>query len=224
MTTTIPRESSVNDELVPGKSRKDDLSQDAKCRIDGVEIYSKSFGERVNKTQENRPEHLETTEHIQRVFVLAYSPPLGLTQLKTNRCKGKRTKKRLMEDILQMRLSKRVISKGQIRRKFGRHRNEMEANRGPLGQPSSSESIQDSQIINSNKIIMAKANSPECSELNPSPKEICEFLLQLGIVDERNEEDTIRCIEEIKKRDVAMYTTKLQKRGVNNEEVGNGCS
>ncbi|GAB4855926.1 hypothetical protein Ancab_024566 [Ancistrocladus abbreviatus] len=116
VTTTIPRESSVNDEMVLGKSRKDDLSRDAKCRINDIEIYSKSSGERVNKTQgwgassegdsilflsgperlkyvdslskaqvrvlnrakffagpENRPQHLETIEDIQRASALAYN-------------------------------------------------------------------------------------------------------------------------------------------------------
>ncbi|GAB4848952.1 hypothetical protein Ancab_003766, partial [Ancistrocladus abbreviatus] len=56
---------------------------------------------------------------------------------KTDRGKGKRTKKSLMEDILQLPLSKRAIGKGQIRQSIGRQRIEMEATADLHGQPSS---------------------------------------------------------------------------------------
>ncbi|GAB4849892.1 hypothetical protein Ancab_004692 [Ancistrocladus abbreviatus] len=51
LANATPTESRPNDGMVLGKSRKDDPSRDAKCRIDGTERFSKSFDERVSKSQ-----------------------------------------------------------------------------------------------------------------------------------------------------------------------------
>ncbi|GAB4852964.1 hypothetical protein Ancab_017156 [Ancistrocladus abbreviatus] len=51
LVNATPRESRANDGMVLGKSRKDDPSQDTKCKIDGRERFSKSFDERVSKSQ-----------------------------------------------------------------------------------------------------------------------------------------------------------------------------
>ncbi|GAB4837333.1 hypothetical protein Ancab_002221, partial [Ancistrocladus abbreviatus] len=76
-----------------------------------------------------------------------------------------------MEDILQLRLSRRVISKGQARRRSGRLRSEKEAIADAQGQPSSGESIRDSQIINRNKLIIANNDSPASSDGKSSPQD-----------------------------------------------------
>ncbi|GAB4834919.1 hypothetical protein Ancab_033186 [Ancistrocladus abbreviatus] len=51
LANATPTESKANDGTVPGKSRKDDPSRDAKCKIDGSERFSKSFDERMSKSQ-----------------------------------------------------------------------------------------------------------------------------------------------------------------------------
>ncbi|GAB4849778.1 hypothetical protein Ancab_004574 [Ancistrocladus abbreviatus] len=74
--------------------------------------------------------------------------PLSSAQIQNDRGKSKRTKKSLMDDILQLHLSKRVIGKGHLRQRIGRQRIVMEDTIALCGQISFDESIRDSQIIN----------------------------------------------------------------------------
>ncbi|GAB4841433.1 hypothetical protein Ancab_022154 [Ancistrocladus abbreviatus] len=48
--------------------------------------------------------------------------------------------------------------------------------------------------------------------------------LELGIMEERNEEEMIRCIEEMEERDAVLYQGNVQKAGNGIDEVGNGHS
>ncbi|GAB4829579.1 hypothetical protein Ancab_019247 [Ancistrocladus abbreviatus] len=67
-----------------------------------------------------RPDLLQNTIEIQREETSVSSLSPGSPQLQTDRGKSKRTKKSLMDDILQMHLSKRVIGKGHLRQRIGR--------------------------------------------------------------------------------------------------------
>ncbi|GAB4836880.1 hypothetical protein Ancab_001791, partial [Ancistrocladus abbreviatus] len=88
---------------------------------------------------------------------------------------------------------------------------ERDANGVVARQPSSGESIKDSQIKNRNKIIIATSDAPDHNRPNLSPKDIQDFLSQLVVMEERDEEETIPCNEEIEERDAAMYDGNGQK-------------
>ncbi|GAB4848720.1 hypothetical protein Ancab_003447 [Ancistrocladus abbreviatus] len=111
-----------------------------------------------------RPELLKSSEEIHREEVSVFSLSPGPPQLQNDRGKSKKTKKSLMDDILQLHLSKMVIGKGHIKWRIGRQRTVMEETTDLRGQISSGELIRDSHIINQNKLIIAKTNSPVCSE------------------------------------------------------------
>ncbi|GAB4854371.1 hypothetical protein Ancab_022957 [Ancistrocladus abbreviatus] len=76
---------------------------------------------------ENRLELLETIDEIWMVAVWSKSPAIGLTLPNIARSKGKSSKKRQLDNILQLRLSKRVIGKGNKSKNLGRYRNKKEA-------------------------------------------------------------------------------------------------
>ncbi|GAB4825531.1 hypothetical protein Ancab_008405 [Ancistrocladus abbreviatus] len=80
-------------------------------------------------------------------------PRAPYLQMDNGRRKSK--KKSLSDDILQLRLSKRVIGKGTVHRRVGRIQLGMEDTTDSGGQISSGESIRDSQFINRNKVAFA---------------------------------------------------------------------
>ncbi|GAB4825965.1 hypothetical protein Ancab_008833 [Ancistrocladus abbreviatus] len=115
-----------------------------------------------------------------------------------------------------------VIGKGNKNKKAKGARIEREATGVVVGQPSSRDFIKDSQIKNRNKIIIATSDAPDHSKPNLSPRAIWDFLLQLGVMEDMDEEEMIRCIEEMEAVDAAMYDGNRQKDNNDIEEVGNG--
>ncbi|GAB4850728.1 hypothetical protein Ancab_030028 [Ancistrocladus abbreviatus] len=98
-----------------------------------------------------RPETVISSLAVQRDEAEEVRSIPGAPYLQLDRGRRKCKKKSLSNDILQLRLSKRVIGKGTVRRRVGRIRSGMEYTTDTGGQISSGESIRDSQFINCNK-------------------------------------------------------------------------
>ncbi|GAB4852834.1 hypothetical protein Ancab_017030, partial [Ancistrocladus abbreviatus] len=62
-----------------------------------------------------------------------------------------------------------------------------------------------SQIINRNKVILASAQEHEHGRPTVSPKEIWDFLSHLGVVDDKDEAETIKRIQALEARDLATF-------------------
>ncbi|GAB4856775.1 hypothetical protein Ancab_014693 [Ancistrocladus abbreviatus] len=161
-----------------------------------------------------RPETMISSSTVQRDEAEEVKSIPGAPHLQLDRGRRKCKKKSLSDDILQLRLSKRVIGKGTVHRRVGRIRSGMEDTTDPGGQISSGESICDSQFINCNKVILAQSPSPPCSESTLLHRQICDFLMNLGIVNESNEQDMLRQIVEMEEWDAAKFAAEVQKRGM----------
>ncbi|GAB4849338.1 hypothetical protein Ancab_004140, partial [Ancistrocladus abbreviatus] len=167
-------------------------------------------------------ECLEASKGTQKCLEGTEATLKGHNKAITVRNKGSSHRKRYVKDILQLHLSKRAIEKGSKSKKFRGSRIERDDNGITARQPSSGESIKDSQIKNRNTIILATLNVLDHNKPNLSPKAIWDFISQLGAMEEMDEEETIHCIEEMEERDAALYNGNRQKAGNGIDEVGKG--
>ncbi|GAB4854298.1 hypothetical protein Ancab_022884 [Ancistrocladus abbreviatus] len=169
----------------------------------------------------NRLVGMENPDDLRWVVDGSKSPSRGMSQPKIASRQGRCVKKKQMNDILQLRLSKRVIGKGKKSKKIEKSRIEKEVIGEVTGQLSFGDSLQDSNIINYNQIILAENENPDCRKVAPSLREICAFLTQLGIMEERYEKEIIQCIAEMEKHDATLFSGELQPKRVDNDEVSN---
>ncbi|GAB4836067.1 hypothetical protein Ancab_000984 [Ancistrocladus abbreviatus] len=94
-------------------------------------------------------------------------------------------------------------------------------NKPDLGQSLSGVSITDSQIMNRNKLLCAAEDRTDDSCVQPSPKQIWDFLTRIAIEQENGEEEMVRRIKEMEQRDAAMFAEMMQKEGENENQVSN---
>ncbi|GAB4843811.1 hypothetical protein Ancab_013775, partial [Ancistrocladus abbreviatus] len=139
----------------------------------------------------NRHEETERPNDFRRPQNGSSSPSIGISQHKIASRMGRNAKKKQMEEILQLRLSKSVIGKGKKSRKIEKSKTDREVT-SEVNKPLSFEdSLHDSNIMNRNQIILAGNENLDYRKIGLSPKEIFAFLSQLGVVEERNVEETV---------------------------------
>ncbi|GAB4853976.1 hypothetical protein Ancab_039244, partial [Ancistrocladus abbreviatus] len=156
----------------------------------------------------NKCEEMERPNDFHKLVTGSLSPSAGISQHKVASKLGKNAKKKQMEEILQLRLSKRVIGKGKKSRKNEKSKIDREDTGEINGPLSFGDSLHDSNIMNRNQIILTGNENPEHGKFGLSPIEICVFLSQLGMVEERNVEETVQQIAKIEKQDAMLFSNE----------------
>ncbi|GAB4850274.1 hypothetical protein Ancab_029572 [Ancistrocladus abbreviatus] len=170
----------------------------------------------INKSDKGKkaikePSKVPGAEHI--------SP---LSQSKVAKTHGRHTKKKAMEHILQLHLSKRGIKPYKRKTKFGRADHGNEGKAQEMGRAHLGELVRDSQIQNRNNLLREHVNRSVPSIPTSSLPHIWKFLSQLGIIENLSEEEMIQKIEELESRNAKFFADFLQKNDGRCERKGDG--
>ncbi|GAB4830670.1 hypothetical protein Ancab_039271 [Ancistrocladus abbreviatus] len=122
-------------------------------------------------------------------------------------------KKKNLEDILNLRLSKKTIAYAMKNGGHITHKGK-KSGRSSDGKmiSYSEESINDSQIINRNRILRANDNPADIMGPNLSSRQIWDFLTKIGIDGTMDQESVILRIDKMEKKDATLFTEELQKK------------
>ncbi|GAB4838690.1 hypothetical protein Ancab_028235 [Ancistrocladus abbreviatus] len=156
---------------------------------------------------------------IQKLACGLCSSSIGASQHNNISNFRRKPKKKHLEDILQLRLSKRVSGKSKKSRKKAISKLDREVSGDIIESFSCGESIHDSNIMNRNEIILAGTETIEGGKVGLSPSEICGFLSKLGMVQESNVEETVRRIAEMEERDALLFSSVVQPQPADKDEV-----
>ncbi|GAB4824601.1 hypothetical protein Ancab_007474 [Ancistrocladus abbreviatus] len=187
-----------SDTLEPTERSSLGFSSKAHSQLHGVEVLSNGPGD--------KGANLAGLNSIDK-------PSAGPPYIKLVSRPTKHAQKKHMEDILQLRLSKRVIRKGKKNRKVELTNLIGDDTRANFGASSFGDSLHDSHIMNRNQVLMAKNEHLGIGNLGLSPSAICPVLSQLGVVKENNVKETIQRIADMEKRDTLLFSrTEMPKR------------
>ncbi|GAB4829367.1 hypothetical protein Ancab_019038 [Ancistrocladus abbreviatus] len=132
-------------------------------------------------------------------------PSAGHPHIKLVSRPTKHAQKKLLEDILQLRLSKRVIRKGKKNRKVELTNSIGDDTGVNLGTSASGDSLHDSHIMNRNQVLMAGNEHLGNGSPRLSPSAICAVLSQLGVVKDSNVKETVQRIADMEMRDALLF-------------------
>ncbi|GAB4843509.1 hypothetical protein Ancab_013471 [Ancistrocladus abbreviatus] len=129
---------------------------------------------------------------------------------------GRRPRKKHIEEILQLRLSKRIPGKVK-RRHFLKGQKHCDRLSPPGSTPSlTSNSITDDQIVNRNNIIRSGGENLTREEARISPQHIWDFVSQVGVGSAGDEATIIQRIAEMEHRDATEF---CQQRDCTTEDL-----
>ncbi|GAB4837472.1 hypothetical protein Ancab_002332 [Ancistrocladus abbreviatus] len=140
-------------------------------------------------------------------------PSAGPPHIKLVSRPTKPAQKKHLEDILQLRLSKRVICKGKKNRKVELTNLIGDDTGVNFGTSSFGDSLHDSHIMNRNQVLMAGNEHLGNGSPGLSPLAICAILSQLGVVKESNVEETVQWIADMEMRDALLFSSTDQDTG-----------
>ncbi|GAB4832642.1 hypothetical protein Ancab_006660, partial [Ancistrocladus abbreviatus] len=133
-------------------------------------------------------------------------PSAGPPHVKRLSRPTKHAQKKSLEDILQLRHSKRVIRKGKKSRKV-EHTISIGDDTGVnFGTSASGDSLHDSHIMNRNQVLMSGNEHLGNGSPGLSPSAICAVLSQLGVVKESNVDETVQWIADMEMRDAQLFS------------------
>ncbi|GAB4850420.1 hypothetical protein Ancab_029724, partial [Ancistrocladus abbreviatus] len=109
------------------------------------------------------------------------APTSIYSQPKVAKLQGRRTRKKMMKEILQLHLSKKGTRSYKKKKKYVRVKHGKDGSGHEIGRISSGESVRGSQIQNRNRILRDNLHKLELGAPITSSTHIWEFLSQLGI-------------------------------------------